>query len=63
MAVRFQQRVLPEGVLSIICDDGRDIIHCFAENAPWVAVRRAMNQCVNDYAEGAWRRADDSEKV
>ena len=50
MALRFRQQPLPDGLLSIICDDGRNIVHCFAENAPWRVVRRAMEQCANAYA-------------
>ena len=56
MALRFDQKPLPDGVYAIVTDDGQDVAHIFTECAPWPVVRRAMAACASRYADGVWER-------
>jgi hypothetical protein len=49
---------MPDGVLAMVIDDGKTILHCFAELAPWRDVAVAMGACADAYAEATWVRVD-----
>lgn len=56
MRLCFDQRPLPDGVLSMVVDDGETIVHVFSECAPWPVVSAAMSQSAEAYAERHWQR-------
>lgn len=58
MALVFDQRPLPDGVLHILIDDGNDVLHVFAECARWCDVARAAAQGSSVYAATYWRRVE-----